>query len=97
MAVAFEFSIPVYDSGTGKWTSRGYVYNVQTNEGAPPTFAAVDGFNPADITVTSPNFDTVRQTWANLASQVESRNTAKWAAHAAHDPPQKFGPDGAPI
>ena len=91
MSVAFEFGIPVYDNG--KWMSRGTIYTVVDNAGVPG-FVPVEGFNPADIAVSSPGFDTVKQAWVNLAAQVESKSSAQWAGHVATDPAQKFGANG---
>lgn len=94
MATAFEFSRPVFDDG--KWKSRGIVYRVEDVNGTP-TFIPADGFNPLDLTVSSPNFDTVKQAWINLVQQVESSMSAEWAGLAAASPPQKFGPNGVAL
>ena len=94
MAVAFEFAAPVYDNG--KWMSRGIIYKVEDVNGVPTTVPA-DGFNPVDLAVSSPAFDTVKQAWVNLAQQVDSSKSATWAGHAATSPPQKFGSNGLPI
>lgn len=95
MATAFSFKLPVYDNG--KWVSRGYVFKIGTGPGGEPTFENVDGFNPADLVVTSPSFETTKSAWASLAQQVDSAQTATWAAHVATDPMPKFNQSGSPL
>lgn len=95
MATAFDFELPVYDNG--RWTSRGRIYTIGTGPNNEPTFENVDGFNPADIVVTSPNYETVKSAWASLAQQVDSKATPTWAAHVAASPSPKFGQNGLPL
>lgn len=95
MATAFSFALPIFDGG--KWISRGYVYTIGTGPNGEPTFENVDGFNPADVTVSSPSFETVKSAWASLAQQVDSRATATWAAHVAADPAPKFNQSGVQL